>query len=296
MQNIILTILVYIICSLTEDQKTMLKEMSCLAGGLSSLVTGALTGLNEEEISSNIYNGQRLGKNAVENNLLYKMSKDLEGSPFGKHTFLVLDPDNPENFMPEQLKERGIDVDKIEFITLDNGKEVITVSGQGTSIKDGNLVVSFNNEFDIKALNEFYNIGTEKDKTKWYKPDYDVESITVKSNLNDTDFLYNILINSQNYEKNTDNKIIYKDESKKQTILQNDSIDYNLFPKDSKNEGNCNSFSNSILNISGATNQEDYIDMKGIDAGRNKKIDNKYFIKNGVNMNFINPLLNSYEK
>ena len=261
----------------TKLSNDALKEMGGLAGGLSALATGGLQGLDANEISSNVFNGQRLGKNAVENNLLYKMSKDLEGSPFGKHTFLVLDPDNPENFTPEQLKEKGIDVNKIEFIMLDNGKEVITVSGQGTSIKNGNLVVSFNNEFDIKALNEFYNIGTEKDKTKWYKPDYDVESVTIKSNLNDTDFLYNILINAQNYEKNTNNKIIYKDESKGQTILHNDSIDYNLFPKDSKNEGNCNSFSNSILNISSATNQEDYVDMKGIDPGKNSRIDIKYF-------------------
>lgn len=57
MQNIILTILVYIIYSLTEDQKTMLKEMGGLADGLSS-----------EEISSNIFNRQRLAENASRNN------------------------------------------------------------------------------------------------------------------------------------------------------------------------------------------------------------------------------------
>ena len=55
-------------------------EIAGLVGGLSAILTGALTGLNEEEISSNVFNGQRLGKNAVENNV-YFANRPLEGSP-----------------------------------------------------------------------------------------------------------------------------------------------------------------------------------------------------------------------
>lgn len=79
---------------------------------------------------------------------------------------------------------------------------------------------------------------------------------------------------------------------KKQTILIDNSIKYNLLPTDKSCGYNCNSFSNSLLDYSGATNREDYKDMKGIDIGRDKKIDYKYFMRNGTNMNFINPLLN----
>ena len=74
-----------------EDQKTMLKEMGGLAGGLSSLVTGGLRGLSEEEISSNIFNGQRLGKNAVENNA-YLGERRLKGI-MGIGYYLVPDID-----------------------------------------------------------------------------------------------------------------------------------------------------------------------------------------------------------
>ena len=54
-------------------------EIAGLTGGLSALVTGALTGLNESEISSNIFNGQRLGKNAAENNAYRAKRKLGEG-------------------------------------------------------------------------------------------------------------------------------------------------------------------------------------------------------------------------
>ena len=40
-------------------------EIVGLVGGLSSLVTDELKGTDESKISSNIYNGQRLGKNAA---------------------------------------------------------------------------------------------------------------------------------------------------------------------------------------------------------------------------------------
>ena len=56
--------------SLTEQQKTIIKELGGLAGGLSAIFTGNAVGLSESEIADNIFSGQRIGKNAVENNLL----------------------------------------------------------------------------------------------------------------------------------------------------------------------------------------------------------------------------------
>lgn len=200
---------------LNKDQKYLLQEFGGLASSISSLFVGKATGLDSKDISNNVYAGYRVRKNAVENNLVQKMSKDLEGSLFGKHTLIVLDPDNPEDFTEEKMLKNGINTDKVNFITLDNGKSVIAVSGQATSMKNGNLIADFNNEYDLKAINEYYNIGTENDKTKWYKIDYDVEVITVNSNLSDTDFIYNILNNAQNYKNNTENIIIYEDNSKK---------------------------------------------------------------------------------
>ena len=277
---------------LNQYQQTVLKEYGGLAAGISSLITGKVQDLDVSDIRDNVYAGYRVGKNAAENNLVQKMSKDLEVSPFGKHTLVVLDPDNPEDFTEEKMVENGINTDKINFITLDNGKRVIVVSGQATSMKNGNLIADFNNEYDLKAINEYYNIGTENDKTKWYKIDYDVEAIIINSNLNDTDFIYNILNKAQNYKNNTETNIIYNDNLNKQTILIDNSIKYNLLPTNKSCGYNCNSFSNSLLDYSGAINKEDYNDMKGIDAGRDKKINYRYFMENGTNMNFINPLLN----
>ena len=54
--------------SLTEQQKTVIKELGGLAGGLSAIFTGNAVGLSESEIADNIFSGQRIGKNAVENN------------------------------------------------------------------------------------------------------------------------------------------------------------------------------------------------------------------------------------
>jgi hypothetical protein len=56
--------------SLTGQQKTVIKELGGLAGGLSAIFTGNAVGLSESEIADNIFSGQRIGKNAVENNLL----------------------------------------------------------------------------------------------------------------------------------------------------------------------------------------------------------------------------------
>ncbi|MBT5827730.1 MAG: VENN motif pre-toxin domain-containing protein [Alphaproteobacteria bacterium] len=56
--------------SLTGQQKTVIKELGGLAGGLSAIFTGNAVGLSESDIADNIFSGQRIGKNAVENNFL----------------------------------------------------------------------------------------------------------------------------------------------------------------------------------------------------------------------------------
>ena len=67
----------------TQQEKNVLKEIGGLSGAVSSLIVGKVQGLENNEIVDNIFTGQRLGKNAVENNYLLpheKMSlmKDLE--------------------------------------------------------------------------------------------------------------------------------------------------------------------------------------------------------------------------
>ena len=66
------------------------KEMG-LVGGLSSLVTDILTGLNESDISSNIYNGQRFAENASRNNSTnVKPKTDKDGNVI-PNKYLVTD-------------------------------------------------------------------------------------------------------------------------------------------------------------------------------------------------------------
>jgi hypothetical protein len=52
------------------DAKTT-SQIAGLAGGVSAIFTGNAVGLDDKEVADNIFSGQRIGKNAVENNLLY---------------------------------------------------------------------------------------------------------------------------------------------------------------------------------------------------------------------------------
>lgn len=47
----------------------MTAELASLAGGMSAIFTGNAIGLSDSEVSDNIFSGQRIAKNAVENNL-----------------------------------------------------------------------------------------------------------------------------------------------------------------------------------------------------------------------------------
>jgi len=60
---------------LTQEQKNIIKEVGGLAGAFSAIFTGSMEGLDDSEIAQNMYSGQRIGKNAVENNLLYDVDE-----------------------------------------------------------------------------------------------------------------------------------------------------------------------------------------------------------------------------
>ena len=59
---------------LTKDQKDTLKNIGGLTGGLTSIIVSKSQGNDIREITNNAYSGQRIGQNAVENNLLYTES------------------------------------------------------------------------------------------------------------------------------------------------------------------------------------------------------------------------------
>jgi murein DD-endopeptidase MepM/ murein hydrolase activator NlpD len=101
-----------------------IKEYGGLAGGLSALITGKLTGLDNKEIADNIYSGQRIGKNAVENNLLYdqllgdsKTTSDYEKNR--KHP--------TENVIRDH---RGVDTIPID----DNDNKTVHAAANGISL------------------------------------------------------------------------------------------------------------------------------------------------------------------
>lgn len=141
---------------LTEDRKTMLKEMGGLAGGLSSLVTGGLRGLSSEEISSNVFNGQRLGKNAVENNYLLKTGQVEKGDTLKSITKEIND------FYGTNLTEE--DLVKINAIADENNLTIGDVIAAGTVSENGEVwrVPYDKNEVNLDYLKN--NMKGEKEK------------------------------------------------------------------------------------------------------------------------------------
>ena len=55
----------------TNLSNNAIKELAGLAGGYSAIFTGNLVGNSDGEVAGNIFSGQRIGKNAAENNLLH---------------------------------------------------------------------------------------------------------------------------------------------------------------------------------------------------------------------------------
>ena len=245
----------------TEEQKNTLKEIGSFAGGIGAMFTGLAQGQDGKELTDNIYGGQRIGKNAVENNYVLHAARDLDAfwKQSGRHSFIVSIPDNPEDFTPEKLIENGLDPNKFKFINIGNGEKGIISSAFDVN---GKLKAEINNKTDLKALKDYYlNNGSSSYGTNSILWDFDVETFIIKpmEDISDTNFIYNILQNTQNYMDNT--KI--------------NSIPYSVNPAYCKGY-NCNSYSNGLLQNSGS-NQTRPTDFKGMDWGKYNTIPSKYF-------------------
>ena len=65
--------------NLKEDQRNSIIEISGLVGGLSSIIISSSKGDSLEDIASNAYSGQRIGKNAAKNNATYIKKTNVNG-------------------------------------------------------------------------------------------------------------------------------------------------------------------------------------------------------------------------
>ena len=140
----------------TKLSDDALKEIGGLAGGLSALVTGGLRGLSSEEISSNIFNSQRLGKNAVENNYLLKTGQVEKGDTLKSITKEIND------FYGTNLTEE--DLVKINAIADENNLTIGDVIAVGTVGENGEVwrVPYDKNEVNLDYLKN--NMKGEKEK------------------------------------------------------------------------------------------------------------------------------------
>ena len=214
-----------------------------------------------------------MGKNAAENNTFEHVVRDLNGSPFnpkslgsivGNHSFGLFVPNNPEDFTPEKFSENGIQY--VPPVDLGDGRYGWIMGGY---YNNGNLSAQFNETTDVRAIQDYYRNGGSTSagsgSNLW---DFDIEMREVKpiNGMTDTEFGYNAIRNTQNYQKNTNIT----------------PINYGLIPY-FNNGYNCNSFSNSLINYSGGDTKSYDNDFKGVDSGRNQLIPNKNFNTNQTN-------------
>ena len=147
------------------------------------------------------------------------------------------------------MRKMGLDTNKFKFIDIGddfgNSRKGIIVGGYNVNPKlwglFGELKSEINQDTDIRTVKEYKN---NENKT-YLNP----ETRIVKSQLNDTTFIYNILNNTSNYITNTEIKpVIY------------------ILPRT-----NCHTFTNKLLDLSGADLNRDR-NMKGLDPGRHRGI------------------------
>lgn len=252
--------------SLTGQQKTVIKELGGLAGGLSAIFTGNAVGLSESDIADNIFSGQRIGKNAVENNLLYAAARDLAtrnrkkelvGSNLpGTHQFSILAPDNPEDFTPELLSEIGAP----PMQDLGDGTMgwVVGAHKRLDESRSYNLLLGeFNEASDFIATQEFMNPSKY---TSWNRRDFDTEAHQVSHpGLTDTQLITNVLQNTVNYQNN----MVSIPYPKPIPTISDSTII------------NSNSWNQSILQYSGATGYPN--NFKGADVGSQNLLTKQYF-------------------
>ncbi|MDB2550423.1 hemagglutinin repeat-containing protein [Rickettsiales bacterium] len=239
-----------------DVSKAAIKEIAGLAGGYSAIFTGNAIGLSDSEVSDNMFSGQRIGKNAAENNLLYAAARDLKGVPIGTHQFSILAPDNPEDFTPELLSEIGAP----PMQDLGDGTMGWVVGAHNRADASGEfnlLLAEFNENADFTATKQFFD---PKNNIKWYKSDYDTEAHIVNHpGLTDTQLITNVLQNTVNYQNN----MVSIPYPKPISTISDDSII------------NSNSWNQSILKHSGATGYPN--NFKGADLGTQNSLIKQYF-------------------
>lgn len=101
-------------------------------------------------------------------------ARDLALFPWGNHTYLVIIPDRPEDFVGTDMEKR--------FTDLGGGKRGLTIGGQKIN---GNLHPAVNEDNDVAATKEFFN------KTEGWLVDWDYEGKVVPApqGLSDTEFI-----------------------------------------------------------------------------------------------------------
>ena len=107
----------------TNLNNNQIKELSGLSGGLSAIFTSNAVGLEDQQVADNIFSGQRIGKNAAENNY-------LTGKIFGKETEEKLDK------LLNDIRGNSLDQISDKYVASNDvvekaGLFAILVTGQG---------------------------------------------------------------------------------------------------------------------------------------------------------------------
>ena len=182
----------------------------------------------------------------VSRNLNNDISKKLNN---GKHSYLIIKPNYPEDFMEDKLMKRGLNPDKFKLIDIGGGEMGLVNGGYNDENAKNNpdgknhLISTINQDTDLNLTREINNNVANKD----YNPETRV--IRPQNGMSDSTFIYNILDNINNYQNNT----------------KNNPVEYKILNQ------NCNTYSNSLLDYSGADKNRDN-NMKGIDPGKNNRI------------------------
>ena len=183
----------------------------------------------------------------VSRNLNNDISKKLNN---GKHSYLIIKPNYPEDFTEDKLMERGLNPDKFKLIDIGGGEMGLVNGGYNDENAKNNpdgknhLISTINQDTDLNLTREINNNVANKD----YNPETRI--IKPQNGMSDSTFIYNIFDNINNYQNNT----------------ENNPVEYKILNQ------NCNTYSNSLLDYSGADKNRDN-NMKGIDPGKNNRID-----------------------
>ena len=160
------------------------------------------------------YTNSKLGFGIL-NERVTEYSRALDGFPVGKHSFLLLEPDNMNDVTEEKMRDMGFDTNKFKFIDIGENRKGIIVGAYNV---DWQLKADINYATDVKTVQSYRTDGV------YLNP----EARIVRTSKDDTTFIYNILNNASNYITNTEIKPIW----------------YKYI------SDNCNSFTNRLLDNS----------------------------------------------